>query len=199
MGVPPESPTAVWGFGEQHPRTLLQFRTAGCVGDDVGELLHHSQLLSAVESSQVREHLDAYVVALALDVGDGPVRECVHERGRVVAKHGHRGNLLDAHQRRGQPLRERARTGERAVGRVDVNHRHQASPPTRSKPPSSHANAASPYASALSSQAKWPASNTVSSQRGRRSFRYSALLSGTIGSWSLLMIFTGVWIWGSRP
>jgi hypothetical protein len=106
MGVSPESPTAVWGFPQQHPRTLLQFRSVGCIGDDVGELLHHGQLLGTVEGSQVREHLDAYVIALALDVGDGPVGECVHERGGVVPKHGQRGNLLDAHQRRGQPRGE---------------------------------------------------------------------------------------------
>jgi hypothetical protein len=50
-------------------------RTAGRVGDDLRELLDDGQLLGAVEGPQIREHLDAYIVALARDIGDRPLRQ----------------------------------------------------------------------------------------------------------------------------
>jgi hypothetical protein len=75
------------------------------------ELLHHGQLLSTVKGSHVGEHLDAYVVALALDVGDGSVGECVHERGRVVAKRPRMGDLARALPRGQLGVGDRGRAG----------------------------------------------------------------------------------------
>jgi hypothetical protein len=46
MGMSPESPAAVWSFGEQDPRALLELRTICGLGDDAGELLDDASCLA---------------------------------------------------------------------------------------------------------------------------------------------------------
>ncbi len=55
------------------------------------------------------------------------LRQGVNERCRVLPEHEQRRDLLELHQRRCQ-LPGDGRVRERAVGRVDVDHRHHASP-----------------------------------------------------------------------
>src|SRR4051812_28561233 len=65
------------------------------------------------------------------------------------------------------------------------------------KPSDHQAPRSAVYSSAASSHVKWPASTTSSLLRGSRSWRYSALTSGTTASRLPAMICTGVCIFGS--
>jgi hypothetical protein len=57
--------------------------------------LHDGELLVTVECASVGKHLDAHIVAVAVEVRKGPGRHLMHERGRILAKHRDIGHLFN--------------------------------------------------------------------------------------------------------
>src|SRR3954470_5437774 len=123
--VPGNSPTALRRLGQEDPGPLAQTRVASGGRNDLGQLLDHTELLVAVENPDRGEHLDAHVVALSGDVGDGSCVQVVDERRGVVRKQGQVGNLLPTHHRAREVSCKRMRVREGSLGRVNVDHRHQ--------------------------------------------------------------------------
>src|SRR5580765_1584104 len=123
--VPGNSPTALWRLGQEDPGPPAEARVARGGRNDLGQLLHHSELLVAVEDTDRGEHLDAHVVAVACDVGDGSCVQVVDERRGVVREQRQVGNLLPAHHCGRQVSGERVPVREGSLGRVHVDHRHQ--------------------------------------------------------------------------
>jgi len=94
VGGAGEAPASVGCLGEEHPRTRRDGRVVGCVGDDSRELGYGGELLVAVQSAGIGEHLHADVIAVAVDVGQRPGRKLVHERGCVLPEQGDVGDLF---------------------------------------------------------------------------------------------------------
>src|SRR5207249_2107622 len=93
-----ESPSPVRRLGEQHPRALGERWIPRRLGNDRGEPAHDRELLLAVEGTRVRQDLDTYVGAVAIDVRKARRRYLMNERSRVLPEHGDVGDLLDRHE-----------------------------------------------------------------------------------------------------
>src|SRR5580704_11658491 len=124
VGVALQAPAPLGGFGQQDPGAGGQARVGGGGGDEVGELADHRQLLVPVQRAGVGEHLDPDVTAVAVDVGQAPGRELVHETRGVLAEHRDVGYLLDPHHGAGRVGGELVGVGEGAGGGVDIDHGH---------------------------------------------------------------------------
>ena len=81
MGVPPQPPSAGRRLGEQHPCALGERGVARGRRDHGGEASDERDLLVAIESTRVGEHLHPHVLAVARDRRVRCGRELVHERG----------------------------------------------------------------------------------------------------------------------
>jgi lipopolysaccharide/colanic/teichoic acid biosynthesis glycosyltransferase len=124
VGVPCDSPSALGGLCQQHPRSLHESGIARGCRDILGELLDDPELLVTVQHPDRRQDLDSHVVAVAVDIRERIGGELVHERRRVVSEQRQVGHLLPAHHRRREVLCERVLVGKRARRGVDVDHRH---------------------------------------------------------------------------
>ena len=119
-----QPPAAGHGFGQEHPGAAGERRVVSGVRDHAGELAHHRDLLVAVESARVGQHLHANVAGGAVDVRHVACGQLVDEGGRVLAEHRDVRDPLDGHQGGGEIGGELVLVGECARRGVHVDHGH---------------------------------------------------------------------------
>lgn len=122
--VTAKPPAPGHGLGQEYPGAVGERRVVRGVRDHAGELAYHRDLLGAVESTRVGEHLHANVAGRAVDVRQVARGQLVDEAGRVLAEHRDVRNPLDRHQGRREISGELVLVRECARRGVHVDHRH---------------------------------------------------------------------------
>ena len=135
--VTAKPPAPGHGLGQEHPGAVGERRVVGGVRDHAGELADHRDLLGAVESTRVGEHLHANVAGRAVDVRQVACGQLVDEGGRVLAEHRDVRNPLDSHQGRREIGGELVLVRECARRGVHVDHGHCGVLPVTARPPAS--------------------------------------------------------------
>ena len=68
VGVTPQPPSSIDGFGQEHPGPLLERVVTSGARDQLAELLDDRELFLPIKGARVRQHLHAHVALFTIDV-----------------------------------------------------------------------------------------------------------------------------------